>query len=772
LSVAAGAASPAILAFHRTVGTAAVLTTSTAILGATQISLQERSRAARVAQLPRGRMALHGRVVHVKPHRARGARAGVSLDVALGDGVEGFVRGELVRLAVWQSERRWQVGDEIAVRVAVRAPRGFCNQGEDGYARAAWRQGVVAVTSVADERAVQVAPRGPGLADARVLLAAARGAIGAALLRAVPSIRERAVLAALIYGDQSEVPSALRDAYARTGTAHVLSVSGLHIAVVAASAFAVLRVLLVRWRWLALRTLVVRWAALGALAPAVLYAGLSGGAVATLRALVMGALGLGAIALLRRADVWPALATAALVLALGDPGVAGEASFQLSFVAVAALVAAGARLADWRTTRGGWWADDTQLSGRFLGLVVSAVVAAVAAGAATAPITAYHFGSFAVFGVLANLVVVPLVGSLALLVGLAGTVVLVVSSWGATLLFQLAALAIAPANAIVEWLAALPGAAVDAVVPSAWHALAWLALVVVGLATGPVRRVVIVVALVAAATVAARDGLDRLFPHLIVQFLDVGQGDATLLRGPSGAAALVDAGGLGGAFDPGERVVTPALRRAAVRELDVMALSHPDHDHHGGLAAVARLLPVREFWSSAHTSSSASYRALVTTLEQRDVVRRRVARGAVGSLAGGVEMQVFHPLQDSDRRSRNDASLVVRATFGSTRVLLTGDVESVAESDLLGRGEPLAATVVKVPHHGSRTSSSRGFVATARPALAVALLGASNRFGFPAREVRQRYERLGAAWLQTDRDGAVTIRSDGQLEAVTTCRQR
>lgn len=772
LTLAAGAASPAVLYLHRALGTAAVLAASAAVVGAEQIRHQESARVARSARLPAGRVALRGVIVQARPHRAPGGRGGASLDVALDVGVDGFGRGEIVRLAVWRSDRAWRTGDRVAWRGSVRPPRGFCNDGEDGYARTAWRRGVVAVASTADERALEVVPWAPAVIDVRAWLAAGRQAIGAALARTVASIGERAVLAALIYGDQSEVPAELRAAYARTGTAHVLSVSGLHIAVVAAAAFGLLRLLLVRCGWLALRTLVVRWAAVGALIPATLYAALSGGAVATLRALVMGALALGAITLLRRADVWTAIAAAAILLALGDPGVAGEASFQLSFAAVTALVAAGTWLARWRAARGGRWADDRRLAGRGLGLVAGALVAALAAGVATAPITAYHFGSFALLGVLANLVVVPLVGSVALLIGLAGTVVLPISSGVAALLFELAALAIAPGNALVVWLAARPGAAVDAGVPSALHVVAWLALAVAILSTGAVRRAAIVTGVVVAATLALQIAYERFAPRVTIRFVDVGQGDATLIRGPQGAATLIDAGGLNGAFDPGERVVTPALRRAAVHELDVMALSHPDHDHHGGLAAVARALRVGEFWSSGQSSPSASFRALGDALVQRAVTQRRVARGTVEALAGGLALEVLHPVAGTATRSRNDGSLVVRATFGATRVLLTGDVETAGESEILRRREPIAATVVKAPHHGSRSSSSRAFVARARPSLVVALLGANNRFGFPAAEVRRRYERLGAAWLQTDRDGEVVIRSDGQLEQVTTCRQR
>jgi len=773
LTIAAATGAPALVGAHRAAGTASVLVASFAALGALQAWYDERARTGSAERFPAAAQSIRGRVVAVRLHRARAGRTGVSLDLSLTQATPELARGEVVRLAIWQTSRPWRVGDHVAARAATRPPRGFCNDGVDGFARAAWRQGVVAVAAVGDDRAVEVTPWTGGAGDPRALLFAVRRGIGRALAETVPAVAERSVLSALIYGDQSAIPSPLRDAYARTGTAHVLSVSGLHIAVVAAAAFGSLRWLLVRCGDLALRTLVVRWAAVAALAPATGYALLSGGAVATMRALAMGALGLGAVALLRRPDAWSALSAAALLLCAGDPGVAAEASFQLSFAAVAALLAVGGRLASWPACVAGHEVHTVSSRARRAARgLLGAVVAAVAAGVVTGPITAYHFGSVALLGVVANLVVVPLVGSLALLLGLAGAAMLPLASTAAALPIALAASVIAPCNRLVVWLADLPGAALDAGLPSAVHVTALLLAFAATVAPrGRVRRMTAVVALLLLGGVALGWLHERFEPRLVMRFLDVGQGDAILVRTPGKRGVLVDAGGLGGAYDPGARVVIPALRRAGLGSLAVMVLSHPDHDHHGGLAAVARQVPIEEFWSSGQGSTSASYRAASSVLDERRVVRRRAVSGTTRVLDDGTELRVVHPMSTSDARSRNDGSLVLRVAYGATRLLLTGDVEASGEAELLRRGELVGATVVKVPHHGSRTSSSRAFVATARPALSVALLGAENRFGFPALEVRRRHASMGAAWLQSDRDGEVVVVSDGQLERVATCRQ-
>lgn len=787
LALAATTAAPALCRLHRRRGTALALAALAALVGALQIRHQDAARLARAGEIGGGDLAggpasLHARVASVRALRGRSGSEGAALDLEVRAAATGLAAGDRVRLNVWRTSRAWRAGDELTARVpALRSPRGFCNRGDDGYARAAWRQGIVATASLASDRTLAlVRAARPGL-DLGATIDATRRAIAAALAGAVPDDAARAVLAALIYGDQTDIPAALRQAYARTGTAHVLSVSGLHIAVVALTCFALASGLLVRCEWLALRVLVVRPAALLALAPAGFYALLSGGAVATLRSLVMAALALGGVLLLRRADVVAALAAAALLLGAVDPGVGAEASFQLSFAAVAALVAAGRWLAGWRARRTGRWLDARRRTGRIAGRVLAALVAAVAAGVATGPITAYHFGSVALLGVLANLVVVPLVGTAALLLGLGGAVLLPASTTAAHAALALAARCIAPANAFVSWLARLRWCALDVALASPVEVVALLALAAAPLAsrTGT-RRMVLVLAAVLGLARGAVVLAERSAPELVVRFLDVGQGDALLVRlpgtgSPSGGVAtrrtlLVDAGGLGGAFDPGERVVLPALRRDAIAALDAIALSHADFDHYGGLAAVVRALPVDAFWSSGRGSTNPTFARLRAALAEAGVPERRLA-AAMRPLPGALaEVTVVQPRAASAVASDNDASLVLRIVYGASRVLLTGDVEAAAEATLSRAPGGVAATVVKVPHHGSRTSSSRGLVAAVQPALAVASLGANNRFHFPAPEVRERWQRAGARWLATDRDGEVVLTSDGQLERVATCR--
>ncbi|MFN8600870.1 MAG: DNA internalization-related competence protein ComEC/Rec2 [Candidatus Binatia bacterium] len=765
---------PALWLRHRRAGTALALVAVAAGMGTAQVARSDAAREAYAAAFASGPVQLVGRIAAVRPQRARDGTGAVALDLVLTTDASPVRRGRRVRVTLWSTGREWRVGESVRGRLAtLRVPRGFCNTGADGYARAMWRQGVVATGSAGSDRGWEVVDAARPWLDLEAALATARRRIAAALEHAVSDRASRAVLAALIYGDQGEIPQALRRAYARTGTAHVLSVSGLHIAVVATACFAVARRLLARWPWLAARILVVRPAALAALLPASLYALLSGGAVATLRSLVMAALSLGGVVLLRRAELWTALAAAAIVLCVLDPGVAADPSFQLSFVAVAGLVAVGRRWDAWRAASGGRWLDPSTTRGRVVGAVAGGVVAALAAGIATGPITAYHFGTIATLGVLANLVVVPLVGTLGLLTALAGTVLLPFSGAAAGALFVAASWCVGPADVFVEWLAPSRWCALDVALASPLDvACLTVPLAALAASRGPLRRGLVALACAVLLLRAGQALVVALEPVLEVRFLDVGQGDAIVVRLPGdGATVLVDGGGLAGALDPGERVVVPVLRRAGIAALDAIALTHPHFDHYGGLASVIEALPVREFWSSGRRADNATFRALSDTLDAHAILRRtlRASDRPLGAAASA--LRVVHPGESLHDTSDNDASLALLVTHGASRVLLTGDLQAPGESALLRASPGVAATTVKVPHHGSRTSSTRALVARVQPGLAVASLGRSNRFHFPASEVRERWRRGGARWLETGEAGEVVLRSDGQLETVTTCDQ-
>jgi competence protein ComEC len=761
---------PAILRRHRAIGSAAAIAGLAALAGLALANVQAVARKAALGEpadvTP---VSFVATVERVQPRRGFGGRAAAALDLRVVESGDGRMRpGDGLRLAVWHATGVWAAGDRIEGGAIVRRPRGLCNGGVDGAAAALWRRGIRWVSSLKSDaslRRISTAGRDP-----RMVLARARAATARAIDRALAPA-DAAVVRAIVAGDASGLPDELRDAYARTGTRHVLSVSGLHIAIVAGSSFAVSRALLVRLPFVASRVAPARLAAIAALAPAAAYALFAGAAVATVRSLLMAGLFLVGVALRRPADVLVATSVAALAICAHDAEAPFHVSFQLSFAAVLAIVG-GMRVAE-ASPIGPWLRPqgEARVVARALGLVASAVVVSIAAGVGTAPLSAAHFGVIPVAGVLANLVVVPLVGWGALLLGLIGAAALFLSDAIAVGCFTMAGWCTRLAAAIAIRLAEAPGAALAVAAPSSFAAACWMIGVFGFFYARPSRR--LAAALAGACLAVAVTGAERLAArdHMRVSFLDVGQGDAALLETP-GAVALVDAGGAVGDFDSGSWVVVPRLRNRGITGVDALVLSHPQLDHYGGMSAVVRSFPVSEYVSTGAWSDSRSFVALDAMLGRAQVARRiALAEGTPAFALGDGEVEVLHPAGVAADLSANDASLVLGVRYGAIRVLLTGDVESRGERRLLQAGRDATATILKAPHHGSRTSSTEPFVRAVRPGVVVAGVGARNRFGLPSREVAARWRRYGAVWMETGRNGEVVAESDGQLVAVSSCRE-
>jgi competence protein ComEC len=259
--------------------------------------------------------------------------------------------------------------------------------------------------------------------------------------------------------------------------------------------------------------------------------------------------------------------------------------------------------------------------------------------------------------------------------------------------------------------------------------------------------------------------------RLHVTFIDVGQGDAAFVRFPGGSTLLVDAGGLStaSAFDVGDRVVAPVIRDAGVARLDDVALTHGDPDHIGGAPAILREFRPKEVWEGIPVPRFEPLNALRAAATAGGAQWTTMYRGA-RRVIDGVEVTVRHPAVEAWERQkvRNDDSIVLELRWGDVSVLVTGDIGRAVEHEVVPLIPPARLRVLKVPHHGSLTSSSAEFLAAVRPDVAVVSAGRSNHFGHPAPEVLDRYRAIGAAVFRTDQDGAVTVDTDGHRLDVRT----
>ena len=255
-----------------------------------------------------------------------------------------------------------------------------------------------------------------------------------------------------------------------------------------------------------------------------------------------------------------------------------------------------------------------------------------------------------------------------------------------------------------------------------------------------------------------------------VLFLDVDQADATLVQLPGGRSLLVDAGGVvRGSFPVGERIVAPALWHAGVRRLDYLALTHGDPDHVGGAEAILKDFRPREVWEGVPVPRSERLRNLQAIALAGRTAWRRLQTGDVIRLGGG-EIRVWHPPRpDWERpRVRNDDSLVLELRHGAVSVILPGDVGAAVEPTLRSLIPLAPVRILKVPHHGSRNSSTPQFVKAMKPAVAIISAGRHNPFGHPNLDVVRRYNAAGAVVLQTSEVGSVSVRSDGRGVIIET----
>jgi competence protein ComEC len=589
-------------------------------------------------------------------------------------------------------------------------------------------------------------------------------------IRATFSPAAQGMARALVLGENDLDPED-DAAFRKSGLAHMLAVSGTHLVFAVVALVGALSALLVRFEALALRVDVRRVASLVGIPLALGYADFAGGSGSAWRAAWMLAAGFLARALCRSPRPSRSLALSLLAGTLVDPLIAFDISFLLSAAATTGLLLIGPALS----------APVLRLPSRVARFIGGSVAATFSSMLPCAPLLALLAPELTFAGVFANVLAAPFGETVALPLCLAHVLlapfpalergVALVAS-GALLIVKQIARESAAASAL----------AFGVPVPNAWQ-LGLLAVGAVGLAlsSGAERarllRSAWCVALAASFLIVeqAQRSAAQGFGTLRISMLDVGQGDATLVEFPDGAAWLVDAGGMvGNPVDTGEAVVLPVLRAKRRHRLDVVVLSHPHPDHFAGLLAVLRGVEVGELWDSGQGEAYGAgpvYAELLALARAKGVrIRRPGELCGRPRTVGGVRVELLAPCPGFvPGRDANDNSLVLHLRFGRRSALLTGDAEAAQERDLVAaRGRDLDADLLKAGHHGSRTSTGEALLAAVRPTWATLSCGVRNRFGHPHPPVLERLERRGIVAIRLDRSGGFSWTTDGFAQTVRT----
>ncbi len=677
----------------------------------------------------------------------------------------------------WRTpDRSFVQGDRIRLNATIKKVSGLINPGGFDFAAFLHRQGIQGMVSLSSPEQIRLVQSGrhsiwwyPWTRLDEWRLKIREAAIGSLSQPAL------GLYLGLIIGEQGFITPDIRDPFMATGTVHILSISGSHLGLIVFLSFFLIRETVRRLptQWLLFlsrRMTPTRIAIVGALVPLSFYTLLAGGEVATIRAFFMASMCLGAVWLGRTQHLINALALAACLIGIYNPQVLWDVSFQLSFVSVWAI----AMLLQWHQNGEGdgdhadpnsrWqWVYDW-----FKGsLLVTAGVTLV-----TLPLVAFHFNQIAWLGLLANFMVVPIAGLILVPLGLLTACLVLLLDMVAMPFSTLVQAGFTWFESGVRMLASVPGAE--------WH-ISSPSIITIALFYGLVlyaarRSSMTGMRMVAIAGVLLCVGwwgwpMNRTgeSERLMVTFLDVGQGDAAVLELPDGKTVLIDAGTRYENFDVGRSVIGPFLWDRGINKLDVVIGTHPQLDHVGGLPWIVRNFEIGEYWGNGIERTAKFYQLLRQVLHEQGLQERQAVSGDLILSSGGCQLWVINSsdamsptglaLKKNSGTALNNQSVVTKLECGDHSILFAGDIEIDGMRRMRAEGEAIQSAILKVPHHGAKSSLESTWIRQVGAHDAIISVGKNNRFHHPLSEVLQAYKDQEAHIWRTDHHGAISVRA-------------
>ena len=693
-----------------------------------------------------------------------------------------------IRLAI-PLDLNFQYGDFIRFHSTLKRIHNFNNPGGFDYEHYLNLQGIYAAGFIADSSKI-VLLRQNSASPIRLKLESFRFYLKQLIYKNAVS-PQREIIEAMTIGNQKAIPTDVRDNFSKTGTSHILSINGLHIGIIAASAFFFVFLILKSSQYMMLRFNIIKLAAAAAFFMVLISAFIAGMEIPVLRSTLMALIFLIALISGKQKDLYNTLALAALIILVILPEALFDSSFQLSFMAVLALIYIVPRFSDLTFPQ----LELLPLWGQSIirYIYLSALVCgAVTIG--TLPLIMYYSNRVSSITIIANLILVPLLGTLVLTISMFFILAAFFSPAIAGYLIKLASFFVQISVNIINKLAAPSWSSFNCTTPNIveitfFYLFIFLVIQFIEAREkrktqkgfSPRRFLIFKYLLITTVVFFAADltyltARNKLSPDLKITVIDVGQGNSTLVRFPGGKNMLIDGGGFSdSSFDTGKSVLAPFLYHERISNVDTVVLSHPHPDHLLGLIYIMNNFDVRQVWRSNLPIDLEDYPQWEKAIKLNNINVSLVSNKSPERIFYGVKVNVLWPsnysVQDMNNLSYdevNDSSLVLKITFGKISFLIPGDISTDVEKQLIKSKTDLHSDVLVVPHHGSAHSSSAEFIKAVACRYAIVSAGKANVFHHPHPSILQRYNDAGVNIFRTDRDGAVTITTNGNNLRINT----
>ena len=728
----------------------------------------------------KGKLRVWGRVITLFPEQGNTQRVILATTAVGITPCDSIPTTGCIKLTVRDGEFPLEYGDHLVVRGRIRPFRNFANPGGFDYVSFMKNKGLHAsIYARGQDVLLESSPDGLGWTISFIRrLAALRNTFSQQIHTKVKNAGAAALLDALVLGNRRQLSPDLQNTFARSGAAHILCISGLHLSIVAGLFFFLFQRFFSFFTPILIRGLARKGAALMTLFPLACYALISGFSPATQRALIMVSVVMISLIMERESITLNSLAAAAILILLFKPAALFSISFQLSFAAVIFIISGLDLARRWNFPSFG------HLLFNKCALFLCVSLLAIAG---TQPLVMRYFNMASPAGIFTNIVTIPVVGLMVLPLGLLSFWVFPFFPGISTACLVLAGKVAVPCISFLAWVCELPGAWVRVVTPGVFYVVAWYLFMggIYVYVRNELKKMGVFMAVTAVLIFFVHGAVDirkRYFTkHLDITMLDVGQGNSALIRLPGGSCFLVDGGGFSSnaVFDTGRYLVAPFLWRQHILTLDGVVLTHPDADHMNGLLYVLENFKVKVLYKNTDQGNTRAYRQLMDLTQSEKVPVHEVdPRGAIITVAPEITFKFLpgfyinnHDNDHEMKNNFNDNALVLAVKFRKFSMLFPADIMTQREEQLVAsQGRYLKNTLLMVPHHGSNTSSTAVFLDQVRPDAALISCGWHNRFRFPHSRVIKRYKERNIPLYRTDRDGALHIISSGFSWSIETTR--